>query len=87
MRRVGVRMDEANADRGDARVAKEARGGADAFLVEWPQFFAKEIETPADFAHVAQRHDALRLHPEIGIAVALGHRLTGDFEDMSEARR
>ena len=34
----------------------------------------------------SQRHDALGLHPEIGIAVALGHRLAGDLQDVPEAR-
>ena len=65
--------------------AEEPRGGAHAVLVERPQFLAEKIQPAADLADIAQRHDALRLHPEIRIAVALGYRLTGDFENMPEA--
>ncbi len=66
-------------------VAEKARGGAHARLVERPQLLAEEIEPPADLADVAKRHDPFRLHPEIRIAVALRHRLAGDFQDMAEA--
>ena len=85
MRGVGVGVHEAYADRGNALGAKEARGGAHARLVERPQLGAEEIEAAADLAHIAQRHQALGLHPEIRIAVALGHRLAGDLENVAEA--
>ena len=85
VRRVGVGVQETDADRGDALLAEEARRGADARLVERPQLLAEEIEPPADLADIAKRHDAFRLHPEIRVAVALGYRLTGDFEDVAEA--
>ena len=77
-------MDQADADRADAGIAEEARGGAHRLLIERAELLAEEVEAAADFAHVAQRHDALRLHPEIGIAVALRHGLAGDFQDMAE---
>src|SRR5262249_36679169 len=41
---------------------------------------------PADLAHEMERHDALRLHPEIGIAVAHWYRLAGDLKEMAETR-
>ena len=66
-------------------VTKESCGGAHAGLVERPQLLAEEIEPAADLADITQRHDALRLHPEIGVAIALRHRLAGDFQDMAEA--
>ena len=86
MRRIGIGMDEADADDVDAGGAEVARGGAHAVLVQRTQLLAEEVEPAADFADMAQRHDALGLHPEIRIAVALGHGLAGDFEDMAEAR-
>ena len=58
---------------------------ANAVLIERPQLFAAKIEPAADLANVAQRDDAVRLDPEIGIAVALGHRLAGDLQDVPEA--
>ena len=82
---VGVGMQQTDADGIDARFAKEPRRGADALLVERPQLFAEEVEAAACLPHIAQRDDALRLHPEIRIAVALGHRLAGDFQDMTKA--
>ena len=87
VRRIGVRMQEADAERRNAGVAEEARGGANAVLVERAQLLAEEIKSPVDFADVAQRHDALRLHPEIRIAVALGHGLPSDLQNMAEALR
>ena len=85
VRRIGVGMQQTDTDRLDALLAKEPRRGARASFVERAQLAAEEIEPAADLAHVAQRHDALRLHPEIRIAVALGHRLAGDFQDVAEA--
>ena len=58
---------------------------AHAVLVERAQFLAAEIQPAAGLAHAVERHDALRLHPEIRIAVALRHRLAGDLEDVAEA--
>src|SRR5258708_39553765 len=80
-------MDEADADRADALPAEELRGGVHARLVQRANFLAAEIQAPADLAHEMERHDALRLHPEIGIAVAHGYRLAGDLQHMAETRR
>ena len=66
--------------------AEELRRGAHARLVERAQFLALEVQPAADLADELQRHDAIGLHPEIGIAVALGHRLPGDLENVPEAR-
>ena len=85
VRRIGVGVDQTNADRAHALAAEERGGGARARLVERAQFLALVIEPAADLAHEPQRHDAVRLHPEVGVAIALGHRLTGDLQDMPEA--
>ena len=84
VRGVGIRVDQANADRADAGIAKGSRGGAHRLLIERAELLAEEVEAAADFADVAQWHDALRLHPEIGIAVAFRHGLAGNFQDMAE---
>src|SRR5215831_8781604 len=85
VRGIGVGMHQANADGAQALAPKELGGGVRACLVERPQFLTLVIEASADLTHEAQRHDALRLHPEIGVAVALRHRLAGDFQDVAEA--
>ena len=87
MRRIGVSVHQAYADRADAGLAKIARRFAHARFVERPQLGAEKIEAAADLADMAKRHDALRLHPEIRIAVAFGHRLAGDLENVAEAFR
>ena len=79
-------MHQADADGADALRAEELRGRAHALLVERAQLLPAEIEPAADLADELQRHDAVGLHPEIGIAVALRHRLAGDLEDVAEAR-
>jgi hypothetical protein len=70
-----------------AVAAKKPRGSAHALLVERPQLLAAEVQTAADLAHKVQRHDAFRFHPEIGIAIAFGDRLAGDFDDVPETSR
>ena len=37
-----------------------------------------------NLAHAVERHDPLRLHPEVGVPVALGHALPRDLEDVPE---
>src|SRR5262249_54537649 len=69
----------------DTLAAEEMRGGVRARLVQGANFLAAEIQAPADLAHEMERHDALRLHPEIGIAVAHGHRLARNLQEMAEA--
>ena len=82
---IGVGVDEADADRADTLAAEEMRGGVRARLVQEANFLAAKIQAPTDFAHEMKRHDALRFHPEIGIAVAHGHRLARNLEEMAEA--
>src|SRR5258708_25389015 len=77
-------MEEADAARADALPAEELRGGVHARLVQRANFLAAEIQAPADLAHEMERHDALRLHPEIGIAVAHGYRLAGVLQKIAE---
>ncbi len=83
---VGIGVDQRNADGADAALAEEPRRGAHARFVQWTQLFALVVEPAADLAHEAQRHDPFRLHPEIRVAVALGHRLPRDLENVAEAR-
>src|SRR5262245_31819857 len=85
MLRVGVGMEEADADSLDAGLAEISGGRTNARLVQRAQLLTAEIQAPADLADVGQRHDALRLDPEIGVAVALWHRLPGNLEDVPEA--
>ena len=66
-------------------LAEELRRGAHACLVERAQLFAEKVQPAAGLAHIAQRHNALGLHPEIRVAVALGHRLPRDLENVPEA--
>ena len=54
-------------------------------LVERAKLLAAEIQPPAGLAHETQRHDAVGLHPEVRVAVALGHRLTRDLQNVPEA--
>jgi len=82
---IGIGVNEADADGADTLVAEEMRGGAHARLVQRANFLAAKIQAPADLAHGMERHDALGLHPEIGIAVAHGYRLAGNFQEMAEA--
>src|SRR5262249_58598789 len=84
---MGIGVKEADADRADTLAGEEMRGGQPARLVQRANFLAAKTQAPADLAHEMERHDALRLHPEIGIAVAHGYRLAGNFQEMAEAGR
>ena len=85
VRGIGIGVHQAHADGADVLLAEEFYRLPDARLVERPQLLALEVQPPADLAHETQRHDAVGLHPEVGIAVALGHRLAGDLQDVPEA--
>ena len=78
--RVGVGVQEADAEGVDAAVAEPARDLARAVLVEGPHLGAGEVEPAADRADQVARHDPGRLDPEVGVAVAVGHRLARDLE-------
>ena len=77
---VGVGVQEADAERGDALVAEPARDGAGAVLVERAHLGAGEVEPAADALDQVPGHDPVGLHPEVRVAVAVGHRLAGDLE-------
>ena len=60
---------------------------AGAVLVEGPHLGAGEVEPAADALDQVARHDPVGLHPEVGVAVAVGHRLPGDLEHRLVAAR
>ena len=79
--RVGVGVQEADADRVDALVAEPAGHLDRAGLVEGTDLVTAEVQPAADGAHPVGGDDAGRLDPEVGVAVAVGHALPGDLED------
>src|SRR6266436_9169093 len=78
-------MQQANADGTNALASKISSSLPRAALVERAQLGTAEVQPATDLSDELQRHDAVRLHPEIGIAVAFRHRLPSDFEDVPEA--
>ena len=80
VRVVRVRVQETDPEGRDAPVAEPARGGHGIRLVERAQLVALEVHPAADGAHVVGGDDARRLDPEVGVAVAVGHRLPRDLE-------
>ena len=83
---IGIGVHEADADRTHTVAAEEMRSRPRARFVQRPDLLTAKVQPPSDFSHQMERHNALRLHPEIGVAVAFGHRLTGDLQEMAEAR-
>ncbi len=77
---VGVGVQEADAEGVDALRPEPAGRGAGSLLVEGPHLRAGEVEASADPLDVVARHDPRRLHPEVAVAVAVGHRLPGDLQ-------
>ena len=78
---VGVGVQEADADRGDALVAEPPRRPRRRPLVEGAHLLAAEVESAPDGFDPVGGHDARRLDPEVGVAVAVGHALPGDLQD------
>src|SRR5262249_13062418 len=58
---------------------------ARARFVQRPDLLTAEVQPSADFADEMERHDALRFHPEVRIAVTFRHGLTRDLQEMAEA--
>ena len=84
---IRVRVDEADADVRDPVPHEPPRDLDGHRLVERAHDAARDVESLRHLAHVMERHDPLRLHPEIGIAVALRDRLPRDLEDVTEPLR
>src|SRR6516165_5883916 len=80
MRRVGVRVQEADTDGVDAALGEEASGGQGLYVVEGLELDAGVVESAADGTHQVGRHDAVRLDPEIAVAIPVRHRLPGDLQ-------
>ena len=78
--RVGVGVQEADAEGVDARGAEPARHLAGTGLVERPHLCAGEVQAPTHRPDQVPGHDPGRLHPEVGVAVAVGHRLPCDLQ-------
>ena len=78
--RLGVGVQEADAEGVDPPGAEPAGHLARTVLVEGPYLGAGVVEPPADRAHQVARHDPGRLDPEVGVAVAVRHRLPRDLE-------
>jgi len=81
VRRIGVGMQEADAHRVDPAVAEPPRHLDRTVLVERPQLVAPEVHPAGNRAYEVGWDDAIRLHPEVRVAVAVGHRLPGDLEN------
>ncbi len=80
VRRVGVGVQEAHADRVDAAVA-EPPGDPDRLLgVERADLLAPVVQPLFDGLHQVDGHDAGRLDPEVRIAVPVWHALPGDLQ-------
>ncbi|CCH75540.1 hypothetical protein BN11_80003 [Nostocoides australiense Ben110] len=78
---LGIRVQEAHADRGDALVLEPPGDLTGALGVERADLVAVEVEAAADGLDEVGRDDARGLDPEVGVAVAVRHRLSGDLED------
>src|SRR5437667_252459 len=66
---VCVGVDEAHADGVDALVPEPARRRDGGRFVERAQDLAAKIQALGDLAHQVERNDALRLDPEVRVAV------------------
>ena len=87
VRGIGVRVHQAHTQRADPLVAEPARDRARTVLVERADLVAGVGEPAPDRLHQVAGHDPVGLHPEVGVAVAVGHRLAGDLEDELVALR
>ena len=63
-----------------------AHRGDRGILVERPDLVARGVQPAADGAHQVGGHDPRRLHPEVGVAVAVRHRLPGDLQHRLVSR-
>ena len=82
--RIGIGVQETDAERVNPVVEEPAGDGHGAFLVKRPQLGSGVIEPPADGLDQVGRHDPVGLDPEVGVAVSIGHGLAGDLEMNSK---
>ena len=84
---VGVGVQEADGDAAHPARGELAGGLDQRLLVQRLQLLAPVGHAALHLAHQVERHEARRLHPEEGVAVAVGHRLARDLDDVAEALR
>ena len=84
VRWVGVAVDEADTDGRDALLPAPARHLRRRRFVELSQDLPPVAHPLGNLADPVEGHDPLRLHPEVGVAVALGHALPRDLEHVAE---
>ena len=77
---VGVGVQERHADRVDAAASEPACDVTRAGFVELADLGSGEVEAATDSADQVPGHDARRLDPEVGVAVAVGDALASDLE-------
>src|SRR5439155_1079943 len=80
---VGVQ--EAHPNARYAVIPEPCRRALGVAQVERGEHLALKVESLGDLLHQVQWHDALGLHPEVAVSVAVRDGLTGDLEDVSEA--
>ena len=85
--RVGVGVEEADAEAADAVLDQLADRGKRCRLVDRLDLAAVEAEPPGNLANEMKRHQPLRLHPEERVAVTVRHRLARDLDHVAEAAR
>ena len=87
MSRICVSVKQANADGPNFLPREKLRRLANARLVQRAHHGPSMIEPFGDLPDERQRHDPIRLDPEIRIAVALRDALPCDFQHVTKARR
>jgi hypothetical protein len=83
--RIGVRVQQTDADGRHAVVAEPAGDQASAVGVKGPQLGTGVVQPAADGADPVGGDDARRLDPEVAVAVAVRHALAGDLQQVFEA--
>lgn len=78
---VGVGVEEVHTQRHHALIFEPLGDFPGLVFVEGTNFSALEIEPAGDSLDEVGGDDAIGLNPEVGISVAVGHGLAGDFED------
>jgi hypothetical protein len=78
--RIGVGVQQADADRRDATFPEEVRGRHRRLFVQRANLGAGVVEPPTYRAHQVGRNDPVGLHPEVAVAVTVRHGLPGDLE-------
>ena len=82
-----IGVEQTHRDAPHPQLGQLGYGKQDGIFIELFQLAPHMVHPARSFAYEMQWHETRRLDPEQGVAVAVGHRLAGNFDEVAKSPR